>query len=263
MAIRPKLKPYGKFMQAVPCGSCPSCRRTKQAQWAFRLKNELNNAISATFVTLTYEAAPLTNCGARTLRKKDVQDYHKRVRKELEKGYSDRPYKYYLVGEYGSTTHRPHYHEIAYNLPHSIDAQWLADRWQHGHVHVDTVNPAVIGYVTKYLFKKTEMSDTDPRLPEFNLMSKGLGKNYLTPQMVKYHQNNIPLHVQDFDVKIALPRYYKDKIHTGATRYQYTQKATTLLTEIEAERNWRDHAYAVKAEYRNFDKLQNTKRNTI
>lgn len=67
------------------------------------------------------------------------------------------------------------------------------------------------------------MHANDDRIPEFALMSKGLGSNYLTPQMIRYHQADPVERVHctlPGGEKLSMPRYYKDKIFTSEQRGQ-------------------------------------------
>ena len=50
----------------------------------------------------------------------------------------------------------------------------------------------VVGYITKGGFKHQidrEHGIYDDRIPDFQLMSKGLGECYLTPSMIKYYKD--------------------------------------------------------------------------
>lgn len=196
---------------AVPCGKCYECRMARGAGWAFRLMQEHKRHTVSAFITLTYEDAflPMADCGRPTLIKSDVQKYFKRVRKGNPKGV-----KYYACGEYGSRSFRPHYHAIVFSAGYGS----LANNWDFGHVRIDPVEPASIAYVSGYC-NKPQHKFTDGRVPEFSLMSKGLGSNYLTPEMVSYHQANMASFVTlPGGVKKGLPRYYRDKMFNDEQR---------------------------------------------
>jgi hypothetical protein len=143
--------------------------------------------------------------------KRDLQLFFKALRKTTK-----RKIKYYAVAEYGTTTQRPHYHVILFNS----DEHEIISSWRHGHVYFGQVELASIGYTLKYLTKADPHDHTGREKP-FTLMSKGLGKAYLTPQMIKYHKADM---VNRFCIKlkdgktIAMPRYYKDKIYTKSQR---------------------------------------------
>lgn len=200
----------------VPCGKCPNCKRRRINSWVFRLLQEEKRSSSSYFVTLTYDTrmVPITKNGFMTLCKKDFQDYMKRLRKLCP----DSKLKYYAVGEYGSQYQRPHYHAIIFNVPEQemfFDA-WSLDGVPFGIVHVGTVTGDSIAYTAKYIDKPnfSKKHGRDDRVAEFSLMSKGLGSNYLTDDMINYHRSDSSrMYVtKEGGYRIALPRYYRDKI---------------------------------------------------
>lgn len=173
----------------VPCGRCPACIKRRVAQWSFRLQEEEKYHDTAYFVTLTYENPPLSPNGLMTLRKRDVQLFFKRLRKKHPKGHV---IKYYVAGEYGTRYGRPHYHIILFGAIQ----EHIVDSWQGqqpvdkdtgscdilcGHVDIGTVTGASIGYTLKYLAKGkiVPAHERDDRVPEYSVMSLGLGKQYL------------------------------------------------------------------------------------
>lgn len=87
-----------------------------------------------------------------------------------------------------------------------------------GITHFGEVNESTIAYTAKYINKGTVIPQfkDDDRCPEFQLFSKGLGKNFLDdPNVLKYYllnPSNNYVTVNGF--KKALPRYFKDKIFT-------------------------------------------------
>lgn len=109
----------------IGCGQCMGCRMARSREWADRCMLELKYASCAWFVTLTYddEHIPMSAYAdpdtgevvgrCNTLRRKDVQDFLKRVRK----AFPDVCIRFFGCGEYGPQTIRPHYHLIIYNLP--------------------------------------------------------------------------------------------------------------------------------------------------
>lgn len=164
---------------------------------------------------------------------KDGKEKRRRIPKD--------PLKYYAVGEYGTKTYRPHYHAIMFNIPHSMlrDYNSIYSIWQKGQIQIDPCTAASIGYVTGYVMKRgqdgkythfenvydvykkryiqklkvSSKNPEDPREQEFSIMSKKMGADYLTPQMINYHKQKLRNYVtKENGVKIALPRYYKEKI---------------------------------------------------
>jgi len=83
---------------------------------------------------------------------------------------------------------------------------------------------------------KVPLHKNDDRLPEFQLMSKGLGKNYLTENMVTWHKadllNRMYLPLKD-GKKAALPRYYKDKIYSESEKNRINRHMAIVTGEEE------------------------------
>lgn len=109
----------GKRLEPIyyltPCGHCDFCKAQKAQIMSFRAAAETRYSPCAPlFITLTYKNKFIPNEG---LRYRDVQLFFRRIRINLErKGYPS-DLRYIAVGEYGSNTHRAHYHMILYNFP--------------------------------------------------------------------------------------------------------------------------------------------------
>jgi len=254
----------------VPCSRCLDCRKRRASSWGFRLNREGRAAKSAFFLTLTYDSDHIrfTQNGFMTLWKPDVVNWLKTIRKTCERQNlkeakqnnvkNDAPsIKYYQVGEYGGKRHRPHYHLIIFNVPLEIlIGKKMADYalnnrdrclrgkmhfnskyWPHGTITVGTVSGASINYTLKYISKSKyrPQHKRDDRQPEFACMSKGIGLNYLTPQVIKWHKDwgSERYYVTgEGGVKMALPRYYKNRIWTPEER----EKIGLELMAMEEER---------------------------
>lgn len=231
----------------VPCGKCPKCTARRASAWSFRLMQENKVSETAHFVTLTYntEHVPITRKGFMSLDKKDVQKFFKRLRKIQNEKFPDFPsIKYYAAGEYGTKTLRPHYHIILFNCADVvlIEKAWRIDDIPIGDLHVGNVEEASIGYTLKYISKPKQipMHHNDDRQPEFALMSKGLGANYVNAQTKKWHQKDLfnRMYVNTNDgKKITMPRYYKDRIYTDEQRkgiaYVYLENKPDIVLTPE------------------------------
>lgn len=234
-----------------PCGRCPPCQKQRVSQWGFRLRKEEERSSSALFLTLTFNSTnvPISPRGFMTLCKREYQTFMKRLRKLSKK--NDPKISYYACGEYGSKTYRPHYHAIIFNA----NAENIQLAWQKGDVHIGQVSGASIAYTLKYINKgkRIPMHQNDDRLPEFSLMSKGMGANYLTPQMIQYHKNDLSkAYVTLPDgVKIALPRYYKQKMYTDAEQKQ--QALICKKRSAENDTRDRDHYINVGGDSQGFE----------
>ncbi len=95
----------------VPCGQCRQCVATRQNFFLQRVQMESLRS-DLFFFTLTYNDAhlPKIHIGEYDLSYPDithVQNMFKRVRKLVEY-----PLRYIVVSEYGSRSHRPHFHGL-------------------------------------------------------------------------------------------------------------------------------------------------------
>jgi hypothetical protein len=222
----------------VPCSKCPPCKKRRTSGWSFRLVEEGKRSLSALFVTLTYntETVPITKNGFMNLDKTDVQKFMKRLRK-----LSNQKLKYYLCGEYGTQRMRPHYHLIIFNSDREqVERAWSLDNKPLGQIYIGDVNEASIGYTLKYMTKKGKIPIhyNDDRQKEFSLMSKGLGANYLTQKMIKWHKMDIENRMYCNIIgnkKIAMPRYFKDKIYTEFDKVRISNHIK-IKAELEEEK---------------------------
>lgn len=234
---------YGRIESAtvpVPCGRCPECVQKRVSQWVFRLRQQEKVSMSSLFVTLTYDTdyVPITKNGYMSLRRRDVQLFFKRLRFKANSKY---PIKYYLCGEYGTVRRRPHYHLIVFNSDgQSIEEAWTINGSPIGAVHYGTVTSASIAYTAKYMAKGRVVPEhsRDDREKEFSLMSKGLGLNYITDAVVQWHKENLSRAyvINEGGSKVAIPRYYRDRIYSFVERWQQNILVADLAVLKEQER---------------------------
>lgn len=185
----------------VPCARCVFCMATRRSDWSTRLEYEAKLHLDSAFVTLTYADPHLTwNCGKPQLVKADLQKWFKRVRKA---GYKVR---YYAVGEYGSKTHRPHYHILLFG---GVPEKVIRQSWKFGQVHIGKVSQASIAYCLKYMINGIGV--WRDRVKPFCTMSRkpGLGANYLSKSMIAWHHSGRKNYCLIDGVRRHLPRYYK------------------------------------------------------
>lgn len=221
----------------VPCGKCPNCVARRISAWSFRLMQEAKHSESAYFITLTYapEHCPISRNGFMELRKPHVQQFFKTLRTHQWRNGNCEKIKYYIAGEYGDTFKRPHYHAVIFNLDLEImigkkhynqvkrgfiplDGKYNfhVSQWDKGHITIGQVCEASVGYTLIYMNKPWRpMHANDDRQPQFSLMSKRLGEKYLSPAMIKWYKddldNRLYCNIED-GKKIAMPRYYKQKL---------------------------------------------------
>jgi len=163
----------------IDCGKCEGCRLKQRRDWAIRMYHEAKNHEHSSFVTLTYSDQNLPQDGK--ISKPDCQKFLKRLRKEI-----DRKIRYYIVGEYGDETRRPHYHACffgsdfrgpdTYSIRERVWGNPHLDRiWKKGHVEIAEFTLATAMYTAGYVSKKTGDKDT------FSLQSRNppLGKDWV------------------------------------------------------------------------------------
>lgn len=215
----------------VPCGHCTACRIQRTSEWSIRLMHELDSYDRSVFVTLTYDDdhIPLSDCMYATLVKADAQKFMKRLRKALP----DRHIKYFLCGEYGDTTFRPHYHAIIFDVS-STDQKIIEKCWTFGYIMVGTVTKDSCKYVTGYVQKKLygkDAAEYEARgvEPVFKLSSQGLGKNYCLGVLPEFANDDnfantvdgrvSPLTFTVDGVRHGLPRQYKKWLGVEGSDY--------------------------------------------
>lgn len=255
---RARLTYSNSSTRSVPCGRCALCLKKRVNDWAFRLLNEIKISSSACFITLTYDNDNLpidiftsTYIDYDTgeikeytypqayLKKDDFQRFIKRLRKEVPK----QPYinkkgktsyrsniKYYACGEYGNNnTKRPHYHAVIFNLPQKYlnDISHLENIWQNGIVHIGDCNVATIKYVCKYINKRLNKKNTTLP-PEFALMSKNIGINWLNNNIINFYKRKLTYKAtMQGGFQQSIPRYYKEKMFNEIELHKIKLEAIT------------------------------------
>lgn len=245
----------------VPCGKCPECRSRRVSEWSFRLMQEDKVSVTSLFLTLTYdtEHVPFDEVGRMNLCKRDVQLFFKRLRKAHGPAVT---IKYYLAAEYGTKSWRPHYHIIIFNVLKEL----VQAAWPCGSVHFGTVSGASVGYTLKYISKPKRVPQYkgDVRVPEFSLMSKGLGKSYLTPASIRWHKSDVANRMYLNIIggkKASMPRYFKDRMYTPAEREVIAAAAVVKFSDAKLkeylasdEKTFINNKLAITAAYERMEK---------
>lgn len=104
----------GTFSQ---CGCCEQCIATKSNNWVVRNHYEAMANPKKCFITLTYKENPII------IVRKDIQDFMKRLRIELDK--QNIKVRIFYCMEYGTINNRPHAHVIIYGWE-DPDARYLS-----------------------------------------------------------------------------------------------------------------------------------------
>lgn len=223
---------------AVPfgCGQCLPCRIKRRRIWTHRLLLESFTHGDSAFVTLTYSQESIPDNGS--LVPKDTQDWLKRFRKAFPGKI-----RYFLVGEYGDDSQRPHYHAILFGYPTCLrgrtdhrlsvccpNCELIKTTWKKGGVDLRGVGKESIQYVSGYVVKKLNGKDERSiltlkgRYPEFARMSRrpGIGATAMH-EIVSFVTNSIgvtelantgdvPYVLQHGSKQLPLGRYLRAKI---------------------------------------------------
>lgn len=199
------------------CGKCVECQKAYSNEWALRLYHEKMYHLYTFFLTLTYDDAHVPSDGQ--LRKKDIQDFILDLKKEVD-------FRYFLCGEYGGTTARPHYHVLIFTdviEPFGLfnptaskyaSSALLARLWTFGFHSVEMkVEFATLRYVAKYMQKARGASLPDGFQKPFLLMSHkpyiGMREDELCEWYMK-RNNDDKFYVDGFPYSI--PNFYTQVI---------------------------------------------------
>lgn len=184
--------------QTVPCGQCMPCRINKGRLWSARIIMEDLTNYQATgcvsgFLTLTIDPkheklVPSDDgCPVTTLEKRKTQQWVKNLQKKHGK------FGYYLIGEYGDTTWRAHYH-MAVFPQYATQISGIVEDWKKGFTTATPLTPERARYLANYTAKKLTKAH-DERLalhqePEFRCSSSTppLGSEFARTLVRHYSQ---------------------------------------------------------------------------
>ena len=200
----------------IPCGKCLGCRLAYSRMWADRCMAEATLHEQSYFVTFTYnnDNVPLNEYvdgetgeikKSMTLVKRDFQLFMKRLRKNYP--YENK-IRFFMSGEYGGDTARPHYHAILFGLKlddlvlykktnlgfNTFTSEFLSRCWENkGFVVVADVTWETCAYTARYILKKQTGSDAQVYdvynlQPEFTLMSRkpGIAREFFEKNKLDY-----------------------------------------------------------------------------
>lgn len=99
------------------------------------------------------------------LRRKDIQDFMKRLRSNLHylrvhRNLEDEKIYYFIAGEYGTEHHRPHYHGLLFfdsEFTRANINELLHKSWRNGYINWSDAAKRAGGYVAKYITGSTDL----------------------------------------------------------------------------------------------------------
>lgn len=239
------IDPRLRYIQ-VPCGTCLECRRRRASDWRFRAHQEYRyNKDRFYFITMTFDDDNLQDLleefgdseyNYTELVTKAVRRFLERYRKEFKVSL-----KHLFVTELGEKNDRIHIHGIIcgpknkdmklYNIRKSgrknvpvYRCDSLARLWKYGFIYLEGCDEEAISYILKYL---TKLDEKHSWFKSTLLVSPGFGKGYVNGVNKVWHhstKDGIWYCLASSGWKVAMPRYYKDKIFSERERSVRTLK---------------------------------------
>ena len=268
---------YNPKIMLIPCGQCIGCRIRQREDWTTRIELEARDypKDEVWFITLTYDDDHVPGTIIKTgeiMRKvqytwkpgekrptsvqillyEDIQKFLKRLRKAYRGKL-----RYFVAGEYGEQTARPHYHMILYGWkPTDLEnlykihhngyytSKWLANLWGMGQIQIAQAVPEtyryVAGYVTKKMYeidgKKANMYYELGQTKPFACMSlkPGLGDHYYQEHKKEIWRQG---YIQCTNGKQAqIPRYYEKQMEAENPQRLWRIKQNRQKNAIEQKR---------------------------
>lgn len=245
-----------------PCGQCDHCRINIRREKKHRMMLEARCHPVSSFLTLTYDDDHLPeDC---SVDKEHHQTFIDNFQVAFKRKFK-RKLRYFMCGEYGEKTERPHYHYILFGYPPcpSGGARWvgkkyvpctceickfISDRWPYGHILLGTFTPESAQYVAGYVQKKMTSNSSEyqewwlsGRAPEFSCASRrpGLGYDavdYIVSALTKYgisDSNEFPRFLMHGTEKLPLGRYLSDKVKKRmGIEYDPVQRKRSLAASM-------------------------------
>lgn len=235
---------------SLPCGQCIGCRLERSRQWAMRCLHEASFHDANCFITLTYDDAHLPV--RPSLDYAEFQRFMRRLRKEMAA-------RFFMCGEYGDQTWRPHYHACLFGCDFEDKVLWttrdsvklfssptLTRLWPFGFSSIGEVNFESAAYVARYCVKKvtgdlakvhyarSDEAGSYSLTPEFCHMSlkPGIGKGWFD----RFRSDVFP---HDYVVinghKAKPPRYYDKQLGRADPEALEQVKCTR---EVQGRKHW-------------------------
>lgn len=245
----------------LPCKHCLLCMRAYRRNWSYRLMCESKMCQESMYITLTVAPEHLEKVfPGGSLSHVPFQKFMKRLRMKLSRGYdykyvppftshllSDKlprimqvrhyqrsQIRFYMCGEYGEESMRPHYHVCVFgarfpdcffqkkvNGNAYFSSPTLSELWPYGFPIFSDVTASSAAYVAGYVDKKLERSQDDFKalglMPEYVRMSNGLGIDFLdmySDQIYQFRSDGEYFRDAAFigDVPVSVPKYFDEKM---------------------------------------------------
>lgn len=214
----------------IPCGYCIGCKLERARQWSVRIMHEAQLHERNSFLTLTYSDEYLPEDFG--LHHEHVQVFLKRLRKKCSQDL-----RYYVCGEYGDRTSRPHYHMCLFgedfyddrtlysvnNGNRLYSSNFLDGLWRLGDCQIGQLTVQSASYVARYVVNKQYKDDYEcvdqatgevmSRRPPYCAMSlrPAIGRRWIEKYFSEVYGNDNDSCYADGRIHRP-PRYY-DKVY--------------------------------------------------
>lgn len=251
----------------IKCSRCIGCRIEMRDSWAFRCYAESKLHKDNSFITLTYDDdhVPLHN----SLNVRDWQLFAKRLRKKAG------PFRFFMCGEYGDNTNRPHYHALLFGLgfddrvksnsvysQHDLySSELLTEVWGQGFATIGEVTVESARYCAAYTTKRVtgdsareHYSRVDVRTgeivevkPEFAIMSRnpGIGSDWIRkyyPEVLTHNavyckdrRQAVPFYFQKILEEIEPDVWAQTKMEAQMKAYEFIDNNTRERLEVREQ----------------------------
>ena len=264
----------GWHRKAMKCGRCIGCKAQVAKDWSVRCFHEatLHQRVwcdqdgtapipDSCLLTLTYRDEELPP--NKLLDHRDFQEFMYRLRQALK----PRRIRFFMCGEYGGQTGRPHLHCVVFGwfpddyrqvqLPGGKLVGWsdfAFEKWRKGNVVVDAFSFEGAGYVAGYVAKKLDVWDSrrfvevmdpetgEPRYvdpgPEYRKMSlkpRGLAYDWISSHLEEVYEEDL-VRIRGYSFKP--PKFYDEVLREHYPDWHAKVVADRLVGEAEYGREW-------------------------
>lgn len=218
---------HGETVVNIACRQCVGCNQGTQREWAVRgfheaqlhtefwrdedthITTEIPNS---SVLTLTYNEEHLPPDGA--LVHDDFQRFMKRLRIRRNRRGDKRPLRYFMCGEYGGKTARPHFHAVMFG-------ETFSDRYteQSRDGQTNQMSYELDDLWSQAPFEGAAATNIGrATVDDFTFAGASYVAGYVAKKAVKGHQGPIIKTVDEFDVTRFIPKspeYRKMSTHPG------------------------------------------------
>jgi hypothetical protein len=229
---RPQQNAYKEIQ--LPCGQCIGCKLLRSVTWASRIMHELQcPAIPeiepniGCFITLTYDEENLPDDHSLN------HDHFQRFLKRLRHAIKPKKIRFFMCGEYGDDSWRPHYHAIIFGYDFTQGITYKKNHYpRRQQIQMSEVgNPY---FISKFLTHLWGYSKNDPIIAPLTWESAAYVARYCTKKITgdkaEQHYNRLIIDWNEFTGEIfefkeaqLLPEYATMSRRPGIGKAWYEQ----------------------------------------